>query len=351
MGNSRNIRPLLSVAAAIAAGAAIGVYTVLKSAPKYDFRGKVVLITGGSRGLGLLMARELAAEGARLAICARNAEELERAKMELSEMGAQVLAVACDIRSGSEILRFVREAEQQLGEVNVLINNAGVMQVGPVEEQTEDDFESAMAVHFWAPFHAIMAVLPGMKRRGEGRIVNIGSIGGKISVPHMLPYVASKFALVGFSQGLRAELLKDGVYVTTVCPGMMRTGSHVNAEFKGHHKEEYAWFAAGAAWPVTSMDAGRAARKIVEAARRGKAELVMPIQAKLAVRFAGALPGLAQAAVAIANRAMPEPGGIGSQQVRGSESRSERMPGWFTRLIDRAAMQNNELGPPADRRR
>jgi short-subunit dehydrogenase len=121
-----------------------------------------------------------------------------------------------------------------------------------MENMALSDYEHAMAVHFWGPLQLINAITPHMKARGQGRIVNITSIGGKVAVPHLLPYAASKFALVGLSEGLRAELLKDGVYVTTVCPGLMRTGSHLQAFFKGQHKKEYALFAIANASPLLS---------------------------------------------------------------------------------------------------
>ena len=93
----------------------------------------------------------------------------------------------------------------------MLVNNAGVIQVGPIEVMTHEDFELAMKAHFWGPLNTILAVLPSMRQRRQGRIVNICSIGGKVSVPHLVPYSASKFALVGLSKGLRAELMKDGI--------------------------------------------------------------------------------------------------------------------------------------------
>ena len=137
---------------------------------------------------------------------------------------------------------------------------------------TLDDYEQAMAVHFWAPLICTELVLPDMRRRGEGRIVNIASIGGQIGTPHMIPYSASKFALNGLSQSLRAELTKDGVYVTTVCPGFMRTGSPRNAKFKGQHRAEYAWFSIVNSMPLISMNADRAARQIISACRYGRAK-------------------------------------------------------------------------------
>src|SRR5207302_995684 len=148
---------------------------------------------------------------------------------------------------------MVDEVLDRFGRLHVLINNAGVIQVGPMEEMTLADYEDTMQTHFWAPLFTTLSVLPALRRQGEGRIVNISSIGGKIAVPHLLPYSASKFALTGFSEGLRAELLKDGIYVTTVCPGLMRTGSPRNADFKGQHRAEYAWFSISDSLPFFSM--------------------------------------------------------------------------------------------------
>ncbi|HZB47373.1 MAG TPA: SDR family oxidoreductase, partial [Pyrinomonadaceae bacterium] len=209
------------ILAAAGAGALLAARAFFRRRNEYDFRGKTVLITGGSRGLGLVLAREFADEGANVALCARDNEELERARQDLAARGARVFAFPCDVTDRAQVKELVEVVERHFGGIDVLVNNAGTIQVGPVEVMTLEDYEQAMNVHFWAPLYATLAVLPEMRRRGEGRIVNISSIGGKISVPHLVPYSASKFALVGLSDGLRAELAKDNVVVTTVCPGLM----------------------------------------------------------------------------------------------------------------------------------
>src|SRR6201982_336127 len=107
-----------------------------------------------------------------------------------------------------------------------------------------------------------------MRVWGGGRIVNISSMGGKVAMPHFAPYSASKFALTGFSDAIRSELARENIHVTTVAPGLMRTGSHVNAQFKGEHDAEFGWFAAASGMPLISMNAERAARKILAACRR-----------------------------------------------------------------------------------
>jgi short-subunit dehydrogenase len=212
-----------------------------------------------------------------------------------------------------------------------------------MEVMTLEDYEEAMRIHFYAPLYTTLAVLPEMRRRREGRIVNISSIGGKISVPHLLPYSASKFALVGFSEGLRAELAKDGIVVTTVCPGLMRTGSPRNATFKGQHQAEYAWFTISDSLPVTSMKAERAARQVIAACKRGDAEVVLTIQAKLAALFHGVFPGLTADILGVVNGLLPEAGGIWTGRAKGKESESELAPSWLTVLSDNAARENNEV--------
>jgi short-subunit dehydrogenase len=339
MSKDRNNALIL---AAAGAGVALAVRALVRKATEYDMRGRIVLITGGSRGLGLVLARQLAKQGAYLAICSRNEEELARANEDLN-WRTRVLAIPCDVTDQAQVEDMVRAVEDHYGRVDVLINNAGVIQVGPMEVMTLEDYEEAMRIHFWAPLYATLAVLPEMRRRREGRIVNIASIGGKISVPHLLPYSASKFALVGLSEGLRAELAKDGVVVTTVCPGLMRTGSPRNATFKGQHQAEYAWFAISDALPITSMKAERAAHQIITACKRGDAEVVLTIQAKLAALFHGVFPGLTADILGMVNGILPEAGGIGTGRAKGKESESDLAPSWLTTLSDNAARSNNEI--------
>lgn len=340
--NEQNKNALM-IAALAGAGAVLAARAAVKRLREYDLRGKVVIITGGSRGLGLVMAREFAREGARIAICARSTEELERARVDLGKSGARVLAVPCDVRDRSQVNEMVNVVRDHYGRVDVLVNNAGVIQVGPMEVMTVEDYEEAMKTHFWGPLYAMLAVLPEMRKRRAGRIVNISSIGGKISVPHLVPYSASKFALVGLSEGLRAELQKDGVCVTTVCPGLMRTGSPRNAYFKGRHRAEYAWFSISDALPLTAMQAERAARAIIAACKRGDAEITLSVQAQLAVRFHGLFPGLTADLLGLVNRLLPSPGGIGRLRAKGKDSQSAISPSWLTALNEAAAERNNEM--------
>jgi len=310
-----------------------------------DFRDRVALITGGSRGLGLLIARELGRLGARVVLAARDEQELARAKEDLEQRGVTVSTVVTDLSTPAEAERAVDHCIEQFNRLDVLVNNAGVITVGPFDHLSDEDFREAMSVHFWAPLYTLQATLPFMRLNGGGRIVNISSIGGKIGVPHLAAYCASKFALTGFSQSVRAELASENILMTTVCPGLMRTGSMFNAWFKGQHRREFAWFAIAGSLPVMTVDGERAAARIVDAARHGDAELVITWPARVAAAAAGVAPGLTAGATRMANRFLPEPSDDpdAEQRYSGWQSTSGWAPSTLTRLSERAAARNNEL--------
>ncbi|RIL06127.1 MAG: ketoacyl reductase [Proteobacteria bacterium] len=304
---------------------------------------RAVLVTGGSRGLGLLLAREYLRSGARVAICARDAAELERAKSQLDAAeGRPVLALPCDVADADQVRELVASVRLHFGRIDALVNNAGVIQVGPFEHMTRADYEEAMRVHFWAPLQVTAEVLPDMRRRRAGRIVNVASIAGVLPVPHLLPYDASKAALVGWSDGMRAELARDNVVVTTVCPALIRTGSPRHGVFKGRHRDEYAWFSVADSLPVLAASADRTARRIVRASQLGRARVVVPAWARLPAAAYAAFPGVVLGALALTNRLLPAPGGVGEAGVPGAESTSDASPSWWTALGERAARRNNE---------
>jgi len=311
---------------------------------RFSFSGKVVLISGGSRGLGLILARQISSEGGKVALLARDADELERAKAELTTRGGEVLTIQCDLCERSQIQAAVAEVLECYAKIDVLFNNAGIIQVGPVENMQQQDFERAMSVHFWAPLLLTMEVLPAMRAHRCGRIVNICSIGGKVAVPHLAPYCASKFALTGLSDALRAELARDNISVTTVAPGLMRTGSHLNAKFKGQHDVEFAWFSVSSGMPLISMSGERAGRKILAAARRGQPSLTLTFAARGAIVANALFPNLTGHAMKIGNRFLPDPGSqANANDVCAGHQARRITPEWMTDLAHRASAKNNEL--------
>ena len=309
---------------------------------RYTLRDKVVLISGGSRGLGLVLARHVCEQHGNVALIARDREELARAKSDLASRSGKVVTIECDLLDRAQIHGAVRTAIDRLGKIDILINNAGIIEVGPLGHMTREDFDRAMRLHFWASYELISQIVPEMRLWGGGRIVNISSIGGKVAIPHFAPYSASKFALTGFSDAIRAELARDNIYVTTVAPGLMRTGSHVNAKFKGNHDAEFAWFSASAGAPLISMDADRAARKILAACRRGQPSLTLTVAARGAIVANALFPNLTGSAMKIVNRVLPGAVGEKGSQSRAGSELPRKIPRWMTGLADRATQSNNE---------
>lgn len=302
-------------------GAALAVREVAARFREADLQGQVALVTGGSRGLGLAMARELAAQGCRLALCARDETDLRRARDELQASGADVMTIACDVADRDDVAHMVETVHAQYGRIDVLVCNAGVIQVGEARSTELEDYEQAMDIMYWGVLHPILAVLPEMRARKSGRIAVVTSIGGKISVPRLLPYNAAKFASVGLAEGLHAELANDGITVTTIVPGLTRTGSYLHAQFSGDEEgrlAQYQMFAPMSSLPLLTSSAESSARRFVRAIRRGEAEVIYPPQYALVARVHGVAPGLVMKAMMLADRLMA-PSGEGTTTVPGTE--------------------------------
>ena len=339
---ARNWKLIASIIGGVAAvGVAANAY--LRSSRRVGLRGRVVFITGGSRGLGLVLAREFAKAGAQVAVCARNDRDLDGVRDEFSDNGWPLLAIACDVGVRAQIEGAIEKVSEELDDVEILVNNAGTILVGPAENQGPESFEDAMQTHFWGPYFATNAVVGAMKAKQFGRIVNIASIGGKIAFPHLLPYSTSKFALVGYSEGLRAELTKHNIFVTTVCPGLMRTGSPRNAIFVGQSEKEYAWFAITDSLSIASISAHNAARKILDACVHGDAEIHLGITAKIGAIVQGCAPSATAELLAMIDRFMPYALPGAAETKNGFESESEATENPVTLLTREAEIANNQL--------
>lgn len=318
---------------------------LLRARQRIDFRGRVVMIVGGSRGLGLCLARQLAEEGAKLVLVARDEEKLSRAAREIEALGGEVLTVACDATDEDAPQQAIQATIKRFHVLDALINNAGIIQVGPIEHMGEKDFDDAINIHMYAPLRWMRSAAPYLKRSAHGRIVNIASIGGLISVPHMAPYTTSKFGLVGLSDALRHEFAKNGVAITTVCPGMMRTGSHVAARFKGRHALEYKMFKMAASLPGGSVNADKAAELIIDAMRHGDPQLVFPLPFAWASVLYRLFPNTAALVLGTISRILPGPteDDEGDYLFSGKEIEEQIPSSPVTKVVDEAAVKNNEV--------
>ncbi|WP_413560254.1 SDR family NAD(P)-dependent oxidoreductase [Bdellovibrio sp. HCB209] len=324
-------------------------YSLVRDQLRYrSLKNAVAVVSGGSRGLGLVTAKELAYEGANLALLARDKDELERAKkiVEMAIPKCEVIILECDVTKPHQVDQAIGEVMNHFGKIDVVVNNAGIISSAPFENVTKKDYEDSLDVHFWAPFYVNRACLNYMTR--GARIVNISSIGGLIPVPHRAAYCTGKFALTGYSESLRADLMSRGIYVTTVCPGLMRTGSSRHALFKGQVKKEYAWFSLIASMPLLTVSAEKAARRIVSALKVGKAETTISMSARMASMFHSHFPGIFADISAVANLLLPGPTADTQRSVEGKDAQSFISPSVLTSLGDRAAERNNEIPPQSD---
>lgn len=333
---------ILSLAGAAAAAGALGLSRAVSV--RRSLSGRVALITGGSRGLGLELARELASHNCALVLTARSDEELTEAATELRSKGARVHTIPCDLTHPEQVKQMVHQAKQAFGSIDILINNAGIIVVGPADSFTEPDFEQAMDVMFWGTVRPTLALLPDFLASGDADIVNISSIGGKIAMPHLLPYTCAKFAVRGFSEGLQSEVRRRGVHVLTVTPGLMRTGSHLHAEFSGRQSAEYRWFALAATVPGISMEVGRAAKQIVESLIRRDRQLTLTASANTASRVHGAFPELVLHALEWVNTMLPSPSTNGHRlEGHHLDELQPTLLRKMTALGKHAALTQNEL--------
>lgn len=312
-------------------GLALAARALVRARRRIDLKGQVVVVTGASSGLGLIVARQAAEQGARLVLAARDSAKLNEAAAELQRLGAEVIAVPTDVSDEGQARSLIVRAIDRFGRVDVLINNAGIIGVGPAETMTVDDYKAALATNLWGEIYPTLAVLPHMRAQGGGRIGNVVSVGGKVAVPHLLPYSVSKFALTGFTEGLRAELAQSGILVTGIYPGTIRTGGHAHAEFKGDRNAEYTWFALSDTVPGVSVSAHSAARRLWDAVTHGDPEVVIGWNARLAVVAHALFPELTIAALSVVNRLLPH-----AQQLHGPAVRGEDLSGRIPDLLNRA---------------
>ncbi|KGN29833.1 short-chain dehydrogenase [Knoellia sinensis KCTC 19936] len=267
------------------------------------------------------MSAELVGRGLRVHGCARDPEELDRARSLITngDVGSNTRAAqglssrgefvgyVCDVTNAEAdaVSAWVDEVKAAEGRIDVAIHVAGIIQVGPVEATSLGHFRDAIDTMLLGPVHLCLAVLPTMLEVDAGRIGIVSSVGGVVAVPHLLPYSVAKFGAVALSEGLQAELSGTGVTATTIVPGLMRTGGHVHAQFIGDARRDYAWFALGAPLPLLSISAERAARRIVDGVLAGRSQVELTPLTWVGRRVHGLAPGTTSRVLGLVARALP----------------------------------------------
>lgn len=298
----------------------------------------VALLVGASRGLGLEIARVLHGDGYEVVLCSRDQESLDRAA---EQLGSRVSTRVVDIIDAAQVQRAVASVEQEYGAIDVAIAIAGIIQVGPAEDMTLEHFDQAIDIMARGPIHVAWSVLPGMRKRRQGHIGIVASVGGVASPPHLLPYATAKFAAVGFADGLASALSGTGVTATTIVPGLMRTGSQDRATFTGNSAKEHAWFSVAASLPLLSIDATTAARRIVDGVVSGKPLVTLTPLTWMAYRVRGLMPATTTRVMGLAGRLLPGPSG-NTEPIEGRKLPTPPLVDRLTVLARRAAARNNE---------
>ncbi|MFI0785926.1 SDR family NAD(P)-dependent oxidoreductase [Streptomyces lydicus] len=325
---------------------------VLPAAP--SIRGLTAVVTGGSRGLGLLMAGELMKRGCHVVLLARDEAELGRAVTKLGRLPCgSVRSVVCDVRDGAAVRARMDEIVRDNGRLDIVLANAGIIQVGPADALGTEGFRDALDSIFNGALHTALAALPHLRRSPVGgRLALVGSVGGLLAVPHLLPYSCAKAAVAALAEGLHAEEAVHGVTVTGIHPGLMRTGSHLHARFGGDRRREYAWFQTLAGAPLLSMNAERAAERIVSAVQRRRHRIVLTPAAKLGARAHGVAPVATTRLVSLIGRVLPRDGGGGTAEGFRVEAEDQPPARRLRRVLgvlnERAAGRLNQRGGPAD---
>lgn len=263
-------------------------------ATKLDLRDRVVLITGASRGIGRATALEFARAGARVALTARSSEALATLRSEIEALGGRALALPADLRHPEQVRAMVAAIVATWGQIDVLVNNAGATYRRSIGEMTEEEIQEVVGTNLLGSLWCIREALPHLAARGDGHIVNVSSILGKRGVPGQAVYSASKFALQGLSEALRAELASAGVTVTAFCPSSTRT--EMNQSISQGDPAFQQWIRNTFMFSPEDV-----ARRIVRATRRRQREVVLSVPAKLVVLLNTLVPRLLDVLFARAN--------------------------------------------------
>ena len=245
-----------------------------------NFKDKVIVITGASSGIGEASAEEFAKRGANIVLVARRKDKLEKVEKSLTKYPVKILSVICDVSEKEQVKQMVEKVLETFPQVDVLVNNAGFVIYGKVEELSIEDVESQMKTNYFGTIYCTKLFLPHFLKQNSGHIVNVASVGGSFGVPGIATYCATKFALLGFSEGLYHELHETNVGVTVVSPIMVRTNLFDHPSFKNFTKH-----ATG-----ISLSSETVAKAIVKAANSSRLELVVPSVVRVGIWFKQTFP-------------------------------------------------------------
>ncbi|MBW4466410.1 MAG: SDR family oxidoreductase [Pegethrix bostrychoides GSE-TBD4-15B] len=224
------------------------------------------LITGASQGSGKATALLFAQKGYDLVLAARQLDRLEAVAAQVEAMGQSALAVSADVGEAPQVENLVQQALERFGQIDVLINNAGICLTGSMLETTPADWQQIMNTNFWGYVQTIQALLPQFLQRHSGSIVNVGSLGGKMPLPQMTAYCASKYAVTGLTDTLRLELSSQGIHVGAVHPGLINSDFLERAQFRGADRQRLA-SALKAGWVSQPADIAQAIWEVVDQRR------------------------------------------------------------------------------------
>jgi hypothetical protein len=247
-----------------------------------DFKNKVVLITGASSGIGKQTAIEFAKLGSSIILVARRKNKLEQVENELKQFNVNTLVCVCDVSKKDQVDELSKIVLQKFDSVDILVNNAGFAIYGSVSDLSIDEIESQMETNYFGMIYCVKNFLPLMLKKKSGHIVNVASVGASFSVPGVSSYCATKFAMLGFSEGLKHELYGTGVGLTVVSPIMVRTPLFEHPSFTNFSK-----FSTG-----VSLSSETVAKTIIKASNSSRLEIVVPSVARAVIWFKQTFPFL-----------------------------------------------------------
>ncbi|MBD1909134.1 MULTISPECIES: SDR family oxidoreductase [unclassified Leptolyngbya] len=198
---------------------------------------QTVLITGASQGIGKATALKFAQKGYNVVLAARQPDRLEAVAKEIWALGQEALAIPTDVQDWEQVSSLVEKAIAHFGQVDVLINNAGIYYMGPVDQASLEDWQHIIQTNLWGYIHTTHALLPHFLSRQAGTIVNVCSIGGLDAIPYQVPYTTSKFAATGLTKSLQTELKPKGIHVCGIYPSFIRTRLMERGRFRGYSPE------------------------------------------------------------------------------------------------------------------